>query len=336
MNEKNTLWMGDLEHWMDEVFLRHVWQYVGEEVVVKVIRNKKTGTSCGYAFIEFSSNQAAQRALFAVHGIKIPFTESNMFRLNWASGGGICDKKENRIPEFSIFVGDLNNDVDEHYLLALFRTKYSSCHSVKIMTNSSTGLSRGYGFVRFSDQQEQQQAVIEMNGILCKNRPMRVSFATPKTNNQERYIQLALQAPALVQQPTDPNNTTVFIGGLSSPVTEDELKQYFGSFGDIMNVKLPPGKGCGFVQYTTRISAETAIEKMNGFLIGTSRIRLSWGRSSNHQSDTMNSKQMANNDFFGTFRPLSPPYSLYNNSSGLFSPKHDWLSMDYYEDRWPL
>jgi hypothetical protein len=35
--------MGDLEHWMDEVFLRQVWQYVGEEVVVKVIRNKKTG-----------------------------------------------------------------------------------------------------------------------------------------------------------------------------------------------------------------------------------------------------------------------------------------------------
>ncbi|CAO3700151.1 unnamed protein product [Rhizopus microsporus] len=331
--------MGDLDPWMDEVFLKQLWFSMGENVVVKLIRNKKTGMSCGYAFIGFTSNQAAQRALATVHGSRIPNTQS-AFRLNWASGGGIADRKEDRAPEFSIFVGDLDNDVNEHYLFSMFHARYPSCHSVKIMTNPSTGFSRGYGFVRFSNQQEQQQAVIEMNGVLCNQRPMRVSFATPKTNNHQRYIQLALQAPALLQQPSDPNNTTVFVGGLSSPVTEDELRRYFAPFGEIVSVKIPPGKGCGFVQYVSRASTEKAIEKMNGFLIGTSRIRLSWGRSSHGQPTDLKKPQpqtqIVHNDLLSTFRPLSPPYSLYNNSTGLFSPNHDWLTMDPYDDHWPL
>lgn len=32
----------------------------------------------------------------------------------------------------------------------------------------------------------------------------------------------------------------------------------------IVYVKIPPGRGCGFVQYVQRSSAETAIAKMQG------------------------------------------------------------------------
>ena len=39
------------------------------------------------------------------------------------------------------------------------------------------------------------------------------------------------------------------------------------------------GKHCGFVQFVRKADAERAIEKMQGFPIGGSRIRLSWGRS---------------------------------------------------------
>ncbi|KAI8991676.1 hypothetical protein BDF20DRAFT_845787 [Mycotypha africana] len=312
--------MGDLDHWMDEDYLRQLWHVFGENVAVKLIRDKRTNLSCGYAFIEFSSTQAAQRILDRVHNTRIPNT-LKIFRLNWASGGGIYDRKEDRAPEYSLFVGDLCNEIDETYLLSLFRQRYPSCHSAKIMTDPTTGSSRGYGFVRFLDQAEQQGAVIEMNGVLCGNRPIRVSFATPKINHhqqqqqqqhyfqqnnsqhfennnnnnqqhqQQRYLQLALQAPALINQVTDPNNTTVFVGGLSSPVTEEELGQFFAPFGDVIYVKIPPGKGCGFVQYASRISAEQAIERMNGFLIGNSRIRLSWGRSQNDKNTQQQQQQ---------------------------------------------
>ncbi|KAI9300337.1 hypothetical protein BJ944DRAFT_136726, partial [Cunninghamella echinulata] len=72
-------------------------------------------------------------------------------------------------------------------------------------------------------------------------------------------------------------NTTIFIGGLSTPLKEEELKQYFNPFGNIIYVKIPPGKGCGFVQYVSRSSAELAMKHMNGYQIGQSRIRIYWG-----------------------------------------------------------
>lgn len=230
------------------------------------------------------------------------------------------------------------------------------------MTDPVTGLSRGYGFVRFLNQIEQQDAVIEMNGVICSDRPMRVSFATPK-NNQARYLQLALQAPALVQQPTDPSNTTVFVGGLSSPVTEEELQYIFSSFGEVSYVKIPPGKGCGFIQYVHRSSAEQAIERMNGFAIGTSRIRLSWGRSQatnkvptttsispvsflfdQHHNmmntstiNTVNNHQNGNH-LLGSFRPLSPPKQQHNPHSLLFKSQNDWLNSPLPDDEedWQL
>ncbi|KAI8097149.1 uncharacterized protein BX664DRAFT_364187 [Halteromyces radiatus] len=318
-SSKMTLWMGDLEPWMDEQFIRQLWISKGENVVVKLIRDKRNGNSLGYAFIGFTSSISAQRALATVHGTKMPNSQ-RPFRLNWASGGGILDKKEDRAPEYSLFVGDLSSDVDETYLLAMFRQRYPSCHSAKVMTDPVSGLSRGYGFVRFHDQQEQQDALVEMNGVCCGQRPVRISLATPKggassigntfnhhhhqqqqqryqhlqqqqqqqqqqTQQQHaRYYQLALQAPALVQQPTDPSNTTVFVGGLSTPLSEDELRLYFAPYGEVTYVKIPPGKGCGFVQYVSRQSAEMAIERMNGFQIGQSRIRLSWGRSQNDKA----------------------------------------------------
>lgn len=60
----------------------------------------------------------------------------------------------------------------------------------------------------------------------------------------------------------DPNNTTLFIGGLSAAATEEELQAQFGRFGDIIYVKIPPGKGCGFVQYVHRSVAEVALATM--------------------------------------------------------------------------
>lgn len=85
-----------------------------------------------------------------------------------------------------------------------------------------------------------------------------------------------------MNQFTDPNNTTVFVGGLSGYVTEDELRSFFQGFGEITYVKIPPGKGCGFVQFVHRHAAEMAINQMQGYPIGNSRVRLSWGRSQNN------------------------------------------------------
>ena len=184
------------------------------------------------------------------------------------------------------------------------------------MSDPISGLSRGYGFVRFSDEADQQRALTEMQGVYCGNRPMRISTATPKNKNQHAgpggmggmpggpVGMYGMGAPPLgfygapqpMNQFTDPNNTTVFVGGLSGYVTEDELRSFFQGFGEITYVKIPPGKGCGFVQFVQRHAAEMAINQMQGYPIGNSRVRLSWGRSQNNSGPA------------GTpYRPAPPP-----------------------------
>ncbi|KAI4228474.1 MAG: hypothetical protein L6R36_001587, partial [Xanthoria steineri] len=48
------------------------------------------------------------------------------------------------------------------YVVSLFQNRFPSRKSAKIMTDPISGMSRGYGFVRFSDEQDQQRALSEM------------------------------------------------------------------------------------------------------------------------------------------------------------------------------
>ena len=44
----------------------------------------------------------------------------------------------------------------------------------------------------------------------------------------------------------------IFVGGLDPSVSDDQLRQVFSAYGDILYVKIPFGKGCGFVQFGSR------------------------------------------------------------------------------------
>lgn len=327
---KTTLWMGELEPWIDENFIRNLWFQMGEQVNVKMIRDKFSGSNAGYCFVDFASAAAAAKAL-SLNGTPMPNT-TRAFKLNWATGGGLADRgRDERGPEYSIFVGDLGPEVNEYVLVSLFQSRFPSCKSAKIMTDPISGMSRGYGFVRFSDENDQQRALSEMQGVYCGNRPMRISTATPKNKGPGVgpggmgmpgpagiYPPAAMGGPPMgfygapqpMNQFTDPNNTTVFVGGLSGYVTEDELRSFFQGFGEITYVKIPPGKGCGFVQFVQRHAAEMAINQMQGYPIGNSRVRLSWGRSQNNSGPA------------GTpYRPAPPP-PIYPNMG--MPPAHQY------------
>lgn len=44
----------------------------------------------------------------------------------------------------------------------------------------------------------------------------------------------------------------VFVGGLDPNVTDEHLKQVFSQYGQLVHVKIPLGKRCGFVQFADR------------------------------------------------------------------------------------
>ncbi|GMH07598.1 hypothetical protein Nepgr_009438 [Nepenthes gracilis] len=295
LEEVRTLWIGDLQYWVDESYLHSCFAHTGEVVSIKIIRNKITGQPEGYGFVEFNSHAAAERVLQTYNGTPMPGTEQ-LFRLNWASFG-IGERRPDAGPEHSIFVGDLAPDVADYLLQETFRAHYPSVRGAKVVTDPNTGRSKGYGFVKFADETERNRAMTEMNGVYCSSRPMRISAATPKktTAVQQQYVAVKpsmYPAPAyvvpqvpLVPADNDPNNTTIFIGNLDPNITEEELRQLCLQFGEIVYAKIPASKGCGFVQFAARALAEEAIQRLQGTMIGQQVVRVSWGRNPTSKQD---------------------------------------------------
>ncbi|KAM0051914.1 putative RNA recognition motif domain, nucleotide-binding alpha-beta plait domain superfamily [Helianthus debilis subsp. tardiflorus] len=297
-DEIRTLWIGDLQYWMDEQYLVSCFAQSGEVISAKVIRNKQTGQSESYGFIEFVSRAAAERHLQTYNGTLMPNVEQN-FRLNWASFG-VGEKRGDGSPDYTIFVGDLAADVTDYTLQETFRAHYPSVKSAKVVTDRMTGRTKGYGFVKFGDETEQLRAMTEMNGRLCSTRPMRIGPAANKTTvSPQQYPKASYQNTQGTQNEEDPNNTTIFVGGLDPNVTDDLLKQVFSQYGQLVHVKIPMGKRCGFVQFADRSCAEEALRMLQGTQLGGQTVRLSWGRSPASKQPQVEQSQYNGGGYYG-------------------------------------
>ena len=131
--------------------------------------------------MEFYSHATAEKVLQNYAGILMPNTEQP-FRLNWATFS-TGDKGSDNVPDLSIFVGDLAADVTDSLLHETFASVYPSVKAAKVVFDANTGRSKGYGFVRFGDDNQRTQAMTQMNGVYCSSRPMRIGAATPRKSS---------------------------------------------------------------------------------------------------------------------------------------------------------
>ncbi|XP_027474083.1 tRNA selenocysteine 1-associated protein 1 isoform X4 [Zalophus californianus] len=134
-----SLWMGDLEPYMDENFISRAFATMGETVMsVKIIRNRLTGIPAGYCFVEFADLATAEKCLHKINGKPLPgATPAKRFKLNYATYG----KQPDNSPEYSLFVGDLTPDVDDGMLYEFFVKVYPSCRGGKVVLDQ-TGVSK--------------------------------------------------------------------------------------------------------------------------------------------------------------------------------------------------
>ncbi|GAV06409.1 hypothetical protein RvY_16410-2 [Ramazzottius varieornatus] len=173
----NVLWVGDLDVMHDEYFLRAALGTFGESVLsIKIIKNKQTGLSQGYGFIEFRDDGTALKCLHSLNGKPMSgILPIKRWKLNMAHQG----RDNPLVPDFAIFIGDLEYSVDDLQLFNFFSARYSSVKSARVVVDEH-GDSRGYGFVRFAEELDQQRALNEMQGVTISNKPIRVSIAAPK------------------------------------------------------------------------------------------------------------------------------------------------------------
>ncbi|KAI1718641.1 RNA recognition motif domain-containing protein [Ditylenchus destructor] len=173
-NPETTLWMGDLKMDWDVDFIKSAFQNFGHDAQnVKMVTDRSGTRPASYCFVEFVDAEGARNAMLALAGRSIPNDpDRNKFNLSFANS-------PNQFPEHNLFASNLDSRVDDVALFRVFGEKYPSCRGAKVYRNYD-GSSREFGFVRFTDEMDQQRALIEMNKHRLKGREIVLKLAQPK------------------------------------------------------------------------------------------------------------------------------------------------------------
>ncbi|OXB70604.1 UNVERIFIED_CONTAM: hypothetical protein H355_010018 [Colinus virginianus] len=97
----------------------------------------------------------------------------------------------------------------------------------------------------------------------------------------EKILRLASSKPSAEElaPPADPTNTTLFVGGLSPEITEQDLRDSFYGFGELLSIKMYRRQGFAFLCYNERSSAEEAVKHYHGVLyVKGLRLRVAWSK----------------------------------------------------------
>ena len=88
-----------------------------------------------------------------------------------------------------LFVSGFHLDLDEAKLTKLFEVYGITVKSARIITHSSTGFSRGFGFVTIETEEEALRAISKINGQFFEGARITVKKAQPKASQVDsQYI----------------------------------------------------------------------------------------------------------------------------------------------------
>jgi RNA recognition motif-containing protein len=78
-----------------------------------------------------------------------------------------------------LFIVGFPRDMQEIELVELF-SAHGTVNTVTIVTDKSTGESKGYGFITMTDDAGAERAIQAMNGVMIDDRTITVRFAEEK------------------------------------------------------------------------------------------------------------------------------------------------------------
>lgn len=130
-----------------------------------------------------------------------------------ATSGQLQSKKQSKNEEKKIFVGGISWDTTDEHLRNYF-SQFGEVSNVQIKYDHYTGRSRGFAFIEFATPEACQKSLdhkdYELNG-----KKMEVKPAKSRENKK------------------------IFVGGLPTEYTEDELRRHFEEFGKIEEIEWP-------------------------------------------------------------------------------------------------
>jgi|LauGreDrversion4_2_1035121.scaffolds.fasta_scaffold91890_2 polyadenylate-binding protein len=154
----------------------------------------------------------------------------------------------NELP--SLYVSNLpkENFLDLDFF-KFFTSKGYKVKNAKIVTDSKTNKSRGYGYLQFVEQTEADRCQIEMNNKTLMGLALRIvkSDPEPKFNKESNLL----------------------VKNIAQDVTQQEIFEKFKAYGNVVSCKLETypnskeSRGYAYVQFDNVEEAKKAIEALN-------------------------------------------------------------------------
>uniref|UniRef100_A0A2P2M7B4 RRM domain-containing protein n=1 Tax=Rhizophora mucronata TaxID=61149 RepID=A0A2P2M7B4_RHIMU len=166
-----------------------------------------------------------------------------------SSKQGLRESEEAEAPSNNLWVGNLSADVTDRDLMDLF-AKYGALDSV------TTYSSRSYAFVFFKRVEDATAAKEALQGMELRGNALRIEFARPARPCKHLWV-----------------------GGISTAVTKEQLEEEFLKFGKIEDFKFVRDRNTALIEYFKLEDASQAMKNMNGKRIGGEQIRVDFLRS---------------------------------------------------------
>ncbi|ONK64843.1 uncharacterized protein A4U43_C07F30560 [Asparagus officinalis] len=217
----------------------------------------------------------------------------------------------NSAPNFSpestkLFVGEIDGSFKEEEIKDYF-TKFGEVKEVVVVKDRVTGNVRGFGFVEFLDPDSVEKALKEKEHAIGERR-VDVKRARPRGEQRRNYqsprYQYSLHSEhensglnnnAANSYYTNENPAKlkkIFVGGLSSNITDDEFKTYFEKFGKIVDAVImydsstQRPRGFGFITFDSVEAVDTVLQKKFHMLNNKNvEVKLAVPKGSNNQTN---------------------------------------------------
>jgi len=190
--DQRTVFVSQLVMKADERAVRKFFEKVGKVKQVIMIRDKYTNRHKGFAYVEMKKLDAIPLVLMLNNLVpdfqKFPIlikaseAEKNFIAKEDAAAG--IKKGHDGMPisnpgvKDKVYVGNLPPQIGEEDLKTVLAA-FGPIDSAKVHRDESTGASKGFAFVKFSNETDAANCVLkmEMEGLELMGRVLRVSFA---------------------------------------------------------------------------------------------------------------------------------------------------------------
>lgn len=168
-NSGTNLIINYLPQDMTDRELFSLFRTMGQIESCRIMRDFKTNYSFGYGFINFATDEGAQRALKCLNGVTV---RNKRLKVSYARPAG------EEIKETNLYVTNLPRSITEEQLDVIFG-KYGAIVQKNILRDKMTGKPRGVAFIRFNKREEAQEAIAALNNVIPEgsNQPLTVRVA---------------------------------------------------------------------------------------------------------------------------------------------------------------